>query len=96
MALKRHFERAVGAAKVEDFRFHDLRHTFASRLAMSNFNLPTIGELLGHKTLATTARYAHLLPEHLKRAVAALDGRTTTPAHRATERKHARESGRRS
>jgi|SRR5208282_1137149 len=90
MALKRHFERAVKAAKIEDFRFHDLRHTFASRLAMSNFNLPTIGELLGHKTLAMTARYAHLLPDHLKRAVAALDGRKAKPAHRGAERKYGR------
>ena len=93
-ALKRHFDPAVKAAKIADFRFHDLRHTFASRLAMSNFNLPTIGELLGHKTLAMTARYAHLLPDHLKHAVATLDGRKAAPAHRGAEGKHGRESGR--
>ncbi|MFI5351351.1 MAG: tyrosine-type recombinase/integrase [Candidatus Binatales bacterium] len=75
MALKRHFGRALGAAKIEDFHFHDLRHTFASRLAMSNFNLPTIAELLGHKTLAMTARYSHLLPDHLAHAVGSLDRR---------------------
>jgi len=82
MALKRHFGRALQAAKIEDFRFHDLRHTAASRLAMGGIDLYTIGELLGHKTLTMTARYAHLLPEHLKRAVAALDGRKAAPAHR--------------
>jgi integrase len=92
MALKRHFDSAVKAAKVEDFRFHDLRHTFASRLAMRNFNLPTIGELLGHKTLTMTARYAHLLPDHLKRAVAALDTRTLAPARRGVTRKRRRRS----
>jgi integrase len=76
MALKRHFGRALREAEIEDFHFHDLRHTAASRLAMAGVDLYTIGELLGHKTLTMTRRYAHLLPDHLKRAVAMLDNRT--------------------
>ena len=75
MLLKRHFPRAVRAAGLQDFRFHDLRHTFASRLAMRNSSLQTIGALLGHKTQAMTLRYSHLLPDHLRRAVATLDQR---------------------
>jgi len=81
-AIKRHFDRARRAAGIEDFHFHDLRHTAASRLAMGGIDLYTIGELLGHKTLAMTARYAHLLPDHLKRAVGLLDTRKPAPAHR--------------
>jgi len=82
MVLNRHFGRALDAAKIEDFHFHDLRHTAASRLAMGGIDLYTIGELLGHKTLTMTARYAHLLPEHLKRAVGMLDNHKPAPAHR--------------
>ena len=51
---------AVRAAKIEGFRFHDLRHTFASRLAMAGVDLLTIKELGGWKSLAMVQRYAHL------------------------------------
>ena len=49
-----------GRAKLQDYRWHDNRHTFCSRLAMRGVNLVAIKELAGHKTLAITARYAHL------------------------------------
>lgn len=64
---------ALKEAKLEGFRFHDLRHTFASRLMMNGVGLYRVQILLGHKTAAMTQRYAHLDPEHLRAAVATLD-----------------------
>ncbi|HEV3458245.1 MAG TPA: site-specific integrase [Thermoanaerobaculia bacterium] len=58
------WDAAVQAAGLEDFRFHDLRHTFASYLAMSGATLPELCEALGHKTLAMVKRYAHLSEAH--------------------------------
>lgn len=56
------------AAKIEDVRLHDLRHTYASILASAGQSLPVIGALLGHSQPATTARYAHLFNDPLKKA----------------------------
>jgi len=67
------FERAVQQAGLEDFTFHDLRHTFASRLVMAGVDLPTVKELLGHKGIAMTLRYTHLSTDHKQRAVQALE-----------------------
>ena len=63
------FKPALSRAKIENLHWHDLRHTFASRLAMSGASLQTIKELLGHKSIAMTLRYAHLTPGHLREAV---------------------------
>jgi integrase len=67
------FERACKRAKIEDLRFHDLRHTFASYLTMGGVNLRTVQTLLGHKDLRMTMMYSHLSPEHLKEAVTILE-----------------------
>jgi integrase len=67
------FDRAKKKSDIEDFHFHDLRHTFASYLVMEGVDIMTVKELLGHKTLAMTLRYSHLSPTHKAKAVSVLD-----------------------
>lgn len=68
------FSAACRKAEVADFSWHCLRHTFASRLVMAGVGLRTVQELMGHKTIAMTCRYAHLSPDHQAEAVRRLDG----------------------
>lgn len=62
--LRTAFEAALERAGIADFRWHDLRHTAASYLAMNGASLAEIAEVLGHKTLAMVKRYAHLSEAH--------------------------------
>ena len=64
MDIRKHWYDAVEAAGIEDFRFHDLRHSAASYLAMNGATLAEIAEVLGHKTLQMVKRYAHLSDQH--------------------------------
>jgi len=66
------FEDAVIEAGIKNFRWHDLRHTFASRLRMKGTPLEDIADLLGHKSLTMTRRYAHLGPNKLHAVVSLL------------------------
>ena len=67
------FHNALEKSGIEDFKIHDMRHTFASNLVMAGVDLMTVKELLGHKSIEMTMRYAHLAPEHKMRAVNVLD-----------------------
>jgi integrase len=59
-------------AGVSDLRIHDLRHTFASYALSGGQTLGTVGQLLGHRSTQTTSRYAHLIDDAARRAVAQL------------------------
>ena len=71
--FKRSWMRARKISDITRCRFHDLRHTFASRLVMAGVDLITVKELMGHKEIKMTMRYAHLSAEHKKDAVARLE-----------------------
>ena len=60
-------------ARIEDFHFHDLRHTFATRLIQAGVELYKVQRLLGHKSPMMTQRYAHHYPESLRDGVEILD-----------------------
>ncbi|KIU54452.1 integrase [Pseudomonas putida] len=67
--VKKSWDAVLKAAEVSSFRWHDLRHTFASKLAMKGVPLNTIRDLLGHADLKMTLRYAHLAPDSKAAAV---------------------------
>tara|TARA_B110000211_G_scaffold99095_1_gene115415 strand:+ start:115 stop:372 length:258 start_codon:yes stop_codon:yes gene_type:complete len=68
-AIQQSWEGLRNRAKLNDFRFHDLRHSFASKLVMAQVDLYIVKELMGHSTIQMTERYAHLAPEHKASAV---------------------------
>lgn len=73
IVIHKAFRPVVKESKIEDFRWHDLRHTFASNLVMNGIDIMTVKELMGHKDLKMTLRYSHLAPQHKTRAVNILD-----------------------
>ncbi|MBI4423557.1 MAG: site-specific integrase [Elusimicrobia bacterium] len=77
--LRRFFDRAVRASRLPAFRFHDLRHTFASHFIMRTNDLPALQALLGHASPTMTQRYAHLSRGHLASEIAAFEA--AIPVH---------------
>jgi hypothetical protein len=71
--VKNGFHAALELAGIEDFTWHDLRHTFASWLMMRGASLRSVAELLGHQSMKMTMRYAHLSPAFLSAEVSLLD-----------------------
>lgn len=67
------FRKACRLASVDDFRIHDLRHTFASWMVSEGVDLVKVRDLLGHTSIKMTERYAHLMPDRLLSAVQVLD-----------------------
>jgi integrase len=80
------FRDACKAAGIENFRFHDLRHTAASFLAQNGATLLEIQQVLGHRTPAMTARYAHLVESHVESVVDRVMTSKLTGAHKGAQR----------
>lgn len=81
------WDEVITAAKIKNFHWHDLRHTFASRLVMAGTDIYTVSKLLRHGNVATTQRYAHLTDTHLQQAVELLKPSVTpsvTPVQNPT------------
>jgi integrase len=74
-SLTEHFRETCEHATLKPLGPHVLRHTFASRLVMAGVDLRTVQELMGHKTIAMTMRYAHLSPDHKRAAMETLESR---------------------
>ena len=70
---RRAFESVLEKTDIQDFHLHDLRHTFASRLAQKGLDIYTISKLLGHKDIRMTQRYAHHCPESLRVGIQLLE-----------------------
>ena len=78
--MRHWFDDAVAEAQIKNFRWHDLRHTFTSRLRMKCAPLEDIADLLGHKSLAMSRRYAHMGPNKLHAVVSLLRPNDTSPS----------------
>ncbi len=80
--LKSLFDRAARRAGLVDFRFHDLRHTFATRLLRATGDLRTAADILGHADLETTKKYAHATRADMRRRMEAMESHTATTTTR--------------
>jgi integrase len=75
--LDRPWRKVRDAAKLQDFRFHDLRHTTASYLTMNGASLAEVAEALGHRTLVMAKRYSHQTGEHVRSTLERMSGHLT-------------------
>jgi len=79
--IKKGFLSALKRAGIEDFHFHDLRHTFGSYLVMQGVDLKTVQQVMGHKEIQTTMRYSHLSPEYVQEVMGRPDSVWTLYGH---------------
>jgi len=79
--VKTAFSSTLKRAGIEDFRFHDLRHTFGSHLIMQGVDIRTVQQVMGHKEIRMTMRYSHLSPEYVQEAMERLDKLWTPYGH---------------
>jgi len=84
--IKKGFSLALKKAGIEDFHFHDLRHTFGSHLVMQGVDLKTVQQVMGHKDIKMTMRYSHLSPEYVQEAIGRLDSVWTLYGHQRKNR----------
>ncbi|MEI8390837.1 MAG: site-specific integrase, partial [bacterium] len=71
--IKKGYKSLCELARIKNLRFHDLRHTAATRMVASGIDLVIVQDILGHADLKTTQRYAHPVPERKQKAIEALD-----------------------
>lgn len=71
--IHKSFTTALEIAKIENFRFHDLRHTVATRMVEKGIPLPVVQEIMGHAKISTTMRYTHVVPKQKLEAISVLD-----------------------
>ena len=83
---------ALQTAGIEEFRFHDLRHTTASYLAMDGASLLSISKVLGHQTTKMTERYSHLATSHIDEVVRSMNAKKFGTATESSSAKRASES----
>jgi integrase len=89
----RQWKQALLDAKIDDFRFHDLRHTMATRVLRASKNLKAVQSLLNHSDIATTARYAHVVEDDLRAALdAATDAKHEADRTREADEKEAKKA----
>jgi integrase len=87
--IKKSFRKAIKDAGIEDFRFHDLRHTAATKMADAGADAFTLAKIPGHSNIQMTARYTHATDTAIKRAVENLDVSFQFSNVLATEKKTA-------
>ncbi len=87
---RKDFKKALAAAGIYDFRFHDLRHTFTTRLLRATGNLKLTQKALGHRNIGTTVKYAHVLVDEIRDGMAKVPNYSRTIPEPSINRRNGR------